>query len=261
MTPERVDAVILLLVDFRYDRIGIVYGQHRHGDLRILRQIELALGQADTVVDVGAGTGAYSPIARRVVAVEPSEVMIAQRPQNAAPVVRALADALPFPDRSFDAALATFTVHHWSDPAAGLREMRRVAACQVVLTFDQGEDWLDEFWLTRDYLPRDYFRGSMFSGLGPVLHVLEASRVEVVRVPADCSDGFFCAYWKRPEAYLDRDVRLSISALALLGDEILEPGLRRLDEDIRSGRWAERNEDLLDLDSYDWGYRLVICEP
>ena len=247
-------------MEYRYDRIGIVYSRHRHGDPRIMNQIEVALGQADRVVDVGAGAGAYSPVARQVVAVEPSEVMIAQRPDNAAPVVRAVAGALPFPDRSFDAALATFTVHHWSDPTAGLREMRRVAASQVVLTFDQGEEWLDDFWLTRDYLPRDYFRGSMFSGLEPVLRELEQCRVEVVPVPADCTDGFFCSYWKRPVAYLDPEVRISISALALLGDEILEPGLRRLKDDIRSGRWAERNRDLLDLDSYDWGYRLVISK-
>jgi SAM-dependent methyltransferase len=248
-------------MEYRYDRIGIVYGRHRHGDPRIMRQVERALGQADSVVDVGAGTGAYSPVGRQVVAVEPSDVMIAQRPDDAAPVVRALAGALPFPDGSFDAALATFTVHHWSDPAAGLREMRRVAASQIVLTFDQGEEWLDEFWLTRDYLPREYFRGSMFSGLEPVLRELEACNVEVVPVPADCNDGFFCAYWRRPEAYLDPEVRISISALALMGDEILEPGLRHLDEDIRSRRWAECNRDLLDVDSYDWGYRLVVCKP
>jgi SAM-dependent methyltransferase len=248
-------------MEYRYDRIGIYYGRHRRGDPRIMRQIERALGQADSVVDVGAGTGAYSPVGRRVVAVEPSEVMIAQRPDDAVPVVRAVAGALPFPDRSFDAALATFTVHHWSDSAGGLREMRRVAASQIVLTFDQGEERLDEFWLTRDYLPREYFGGSMFSGLEPVMKELEACRMEVVPVPADCSDGFFCAYWKRPEAYLDPEVRSSISALALLGDQVLEPGLRHLDEDIRSGRWAERNRDLLDLDSYDWGYRLVVCKP
>lgn len=248
-------------MEYRYDRIGVVYARHRRGDRRIMNQIELALGRADSVLDVGAGAGAYSPSSRRVVAVEPSNVMIAQRPDGAAPVVRAVAGALPFPDRSFDAALATFTVHHWSDAAGGLREMRRVAAAQVVLTFDQGDKWLDEFWLTRDYLPRDHFQGSMFSGLEPVLRELKASRVEVVPVPVDCSDGFLCAYWRRPEAYLDPDVRRSISALALLGDEVLEPGLLRLDEDIRSGRWAERNRDLLDLDSYDWGYRLVICNP
>jgi SAM-dependent methyltransferase len=226
-----------------------------------MSQIERALGEATSVVDVGAGTGAYSPIDRQVLAVEPSEVMIAQRPDNAAPVIRALAGALPFPNRSFDAALATFTVHHWSDPTAGLREMRRVAPRQVILTFDQGEEWLDEFWLTRDYLPREHFRGSMFSGLGPVLQELGTARVEAVPVPADCRDGFFCAHWRRPEAYLDPEVRISISALALLDGQVLEPGLRRLEADIRSGVWAERNGGLLDLDSYDWGYRLVVCEP
>ena len=199
-------------MEYRYDRIGIVYGRHRRGDPRIVGQIERALGQAGSVVDVGAGTGAYSPVDREVVAVEPSEVMIVQRSEGAAPVVRAFADALPFPDRSFDAALATFTVHHWSDPAAGLREMRRVSASQVVLTFDQGEEWLDEFWLTRDYLPKEYFHGSMSSGLEPVLRELDSPEVEVVPVPADCNDGFFCAYWKRPEAYLDPDVRISVPA-------------------------------------------------
>ena len=246
-------------MEYRYDRIGIVYGQHRHGDPRIMRQVERALGQADLIVDIGAGAGAYSPASRQVVAVEPSEVMIAQRPDGAAPVVRGFAGALPFRDSSFDAALTAFSVHHWSDPASGLREVRRVATSQVILTFDQGEEWLDEFWLTRDYLPREHFRGSMFSRLEPVLRELEVRHVEVVSVPADCIDGFFCAYWKRPKAYLDPDVRISISALALMHDEILEPGLRRLDEDLRSGRWAERNRHLLDVDTYDWGYRLVIC--
>jgi SAM-dependent methyltransferase len=226
-----------------------------------MSQIEQALGPADSVVEVGAGTGCYSPVGRRLVAVEPSEVMIAQRIHRAIPVVRGLARALPFPGGSFDAALATFSVHHWGDPAAGLQEMCRVAACQVVLTFDQGEEWLHEFWLTRDYLPKEYFRGSMFSGLEPILRELKTSTVEVVPVPADCTDGFLCAYWKRPEAYLNPEVRLSISALALVGDEVLQPGLRRLGEDIRSGRWLDRNRALLDLDCYDWGYRLVICRP
>jgi SAM-dependent methyltransferase len=246
-------------VKFRYDSIGTVYGRHRRTDPRIRSQIELALGEATTVVDVGAGTGAYSPVDRRVIAVEPSEVMIAQRPPGAAPVVRALAETMPFPSGSFDAALATFTVHHWDDPGAGLREMRRVAGRQVVLTFDQREQWLDDFWLTRDYLPKQHFQGSMFSGLEPVMQELGVTKVEVVPVPGDCKDGFFCAYWKRPEAYLDPEVRVSISALALMDDHILERGLQRLQEDIRSGAWAERNRALLELDACDWGYRLVTA--
>lgn len=241
----------------RYDQIGTAYSRHRRGDPRILAQIDAALGEARTVLNVGAG--AYEPRDRHVVAVEPSEVMTGQRPTDAAPVVRAVAEALPFPDGSFDVALATFTVHHWRDPGRGLAEMRRVAPRQVVLTFDQDDRWLEEFWLTRDYLPHEHFRGRMLTGVDEVLAGLGSAQVEVVPVPADCQDGFFCAYWRRPEAYLDPEVRAAISALALLDPEILRPGLDRLAADLASGAWHKRNRDLLDLDAYDYGYRLVLC--
>ena len=137
--------------------------------------------------------------------------------------------------------------------------MRRVAARQVILTFDQDDQWLDEFWLTRDYLPQEHFRGALFSGLEQVLEELGPARVEVVPVPSDCRDGFFCAYWRRPEAYLDPNVRASISALAMLDDDLIDGGLRHLDEDLRSGAWADRNQGLFELDSYDYGYRLVVA--
>lgn len=223
-----------------------------------MKQIHDALADANAVVNVGAGTGAYEPVEGRVVAVEPSSVMIAQRRGHAAPVVQAVAEALPFPDQCFDVALATFTVHHWDDPAQGLREMIRVAPRQVILTFDQGDQWLDDFWLTRDYLPQAYFRGTSFSGLSQVLQEIEPARIEIVPVPFDCSDGFFCAYWRRPHAYLDPEVRASISALALLDSAVLEPGLARLEADLRSGIWRERNRALLELDTCDFGYRLVV---
>jgi SAM-dependent methyltransferase len=245
---------------YHYDRIGTVYAAHRRGDPRIMGQIERALGDAGSVVDVGAGTGVYSPPDRQAVAVEPSVVMIAQRAPDAAPVLRARAEALPIPDGAFDAALATLTVHHWSDPGAGLREMRRVSTRQVILTFDQHEQWLDEFWLTRDYLPRDRFSEPMLSWLEPVERELTPHRVDTVPIPADCRDGFFCAYWKRPEAYLDPGVRASISALAAIPYDVLQPGLLRLEEDIRSGVWAQRNQALLGRDVCDWGYRLVTCD-
>ena len=243
----------------RYDDIGRVYVRHRGADPRIMEQIERALGSAQTVVNIGAGAGSYEPPERRVVAVEPSKVMLAQRRVGAAPVVQAVAEALPFPDGCFDAALATFTVHHWSDSARGLQEMQRVARRHVILTFDQGDEWLDDFWLTRDYLPKARFRGALFSGLAQVLAGIAAARVEVVPVPFDCRDGFFCAYWRRPHAYLDPDVRASISALALLDDAVLEPGLARLAADLRSGAWHERNRALLERDTYDFGYRLVVA--
>jgi SAM-dependent methyltransferase len=242
----------------RYDRIGRVYARHRTADPRIMQQIERALADARSVINIGAGAGAYEPNERDVVAVEPSQVMIAQRSARAAPVVQGVAEALPFPDLRFDAALATFTVHHWHDSVRGLREMLRVARRHVILTFDQGDEWLDDFWLTRDYLPQAHFRGALFSGLSQVSSEIDAARIEVVPVPFDCRDGFFCAYWRRPHAYLDPEVRLSISALALLDDAVLEPGLARLDADLRSGAWHERNRELLDLDAYDYGYRLVV---
>jgi len=223
-----------------------------------MAQIEVALADAASVINIGAGAGAYEPVGRQVVAVEPSQVMIAQRAEDRAPVLQAVAEALPAADRSFDAALATFTVHHWADQARGLREMRRVAGRQVILTFDQDDQWLDEFWLTRDYLPQEHLRGALFSGLEQVLEEFEAANVEVVPVPSDCRDGFFCAYWRRPEAYLDPNIRASISALALLDDNLIGGGLRQLEEDLRSGAWAERNQKLLDLDAYDYGYRLVV---
>jgi SAM-dependent methyltransferase len=243
----------------RYDTIGQVYARHRTPDPRITRQIERALGDAHKVVNVGAGAGAYEPVERLVVAVEPSAVMIDQRPGDAASVARAVAEALPFPDRCFDAALATFTVHHWKDSASGLRELERVARRQVILTFDQGDEWLDNFWLTRDYLPHAQFRGTLFSGLSQVCAVIKPMRIEVVPIPFDCTDGFFCAYWRRPHAYLDPGVRASISALALLDDAVLAPGLDRLEADLRSGAWHRRNRQLLELDVLDLGYRLVVA--
>lgn len=243
----------------RYDDIGVGYMNHRAPDPRVAAQIAAALADARTVVNVGAGAGSYEPPERTVVAVEPSSVMIAQRASDAAPVVQAYAEELPFAGAAFDAALATFTVHHWQDAPRGLAELRRVAARQVVLTFDQADLFLDDFWLTRDYLPRDAFSGESLEGIALVLEHLDVQRIEVVPVPADCRDGFFAAYWKRPEAYLDADVRRSISALALLDDAVLASGLARLADDLASGAWADRNQDLLARDEMDFGYRLVVA--
>ena len=131
--------------------------------------------------------------------------------------------------------------------------------CQVVLTFDQSDGFLDDFWLTRDYLPRDVFTGDAIEGIDLVLEHLAVDRVEVVPVPADCRDGFFAAYWRRPHAYLDPAVRRSISALALLDDSTLAPGLARLADDLATGEWERRNRDLLSRDEMDFGYRLVVA--
>lgn len=238
-----------------YDRIGNGYSSVRQTDPRIAAQILAALGDAATVINVGAGTGSYEPADREVVAVEPSDEMIRQRPAEAASVVKANAESLPFPDNSFDAALAVLTVHHWPDPMAGLKELRRVARGPVVvLTFEHQHPGT---WLG-DYLPqvRELDAGQTI----PFEHYEEALGpigIETVPVPHDCSDGFLYAHWRNPEAYLDPAVRAGSSTFRVLVG--LEPGLHRLADDLDSGEWDRRYGHLRELDSFDAGYRLVIA--
>jgi SAM-dependent methyltransferase len=242
-----------------YDAIGSSYTVTRRTEPRIAARIWAALGDARTVVNVGAGTGSYEPPDRDVTAVEPSRLMRAQRPAGAAPCVAAAAESLPFEDQSFDAAMAVSTIHHWQDPIAGLREMRRVARRVVVFTFDASDTgWRRRFWLTRDYLPEiaDLFVG--WPSLSERARAIGA-RTESVLIPWDCADGFFEAYWRRPEAYLDDHVRRGISVWGKLGPDAEQRAVRSLRDDLVSGRWAERNSDLVDLDAADLGLRLLIA--
>ncbi len=242
-----------------YDAIGGAYTATRRTDPRIAARIWDALGDARTVLNVGAGTGSYEPPGRDVTAVEPSAVMRAQRPAGAAPCVAAVAEHLPFADRSFDVAMAVSTVHHWRDPIAGLREMRRVARRVVVLTFDASETgWRHRFWLTRDYLPE--FAGLLagwpsLTGLAGAI----GARAEPVPVPWDCADGLFEAYWRRPGAYLEDHVRRAVSVWTRVGPEAEQRAVRGLRDDLASGRWTERNRDLVDLDAADLGLRLLVA--
>jgi len=241
-----------------YDRIGRRYAQRRRPDPRIAARIARALGDARTVVNVGAGAGSYEPEDRHVVAVEPSEVMIAQRPREAAPVVRAVAEALPFSNNQFDAALAVLTVHHWTDPKRGVAELRRVARRQVIFTWDPAH--LAPFWFTRDYLPDAVALDAGFTTLRATVALLGAATVEPIPVPHDCHDGFFAAYWRRPEAYLDPDVRAGISGFGILDENVVEHALKLLADHLESGEWYRRNDHLLGLDELDLGYRLVVAQ-
>jgi SAM-dependent methyltransferase len=242
-----------------YDTIGAAYTVTRRTEPRIAAQTWAALGDARTVLNVGAGTGSYEPPGRDVIAVEPSAVMRAQRPAGAAPCVAAAAESLPFEDQSFDAAMAFATIHHWKDPIAGLREMRRVARRVVVFTHDTSDTgWRRRFWLSRDYLPEvaDFLVGR--PSLTELARAIGA-RTEPVPIPWDCADGFFEAYWRRPEAYLDEQVRRGISIWAKVGPETEQRVVRSLRADLGSGRWAERNRDLAGLDAAELGLRLLIA--
>jgi len=239
-----------------YDTIGATYTVTRRTEPRIASQVWAGLGDAHTVLNVGAGTGSYEPSNRDVTAVEPSAVMRAQRPARAAPCVAAAAESLPFEDQSFDAAMAFATIDHWQDPIAGLREMRRVARRVVVFTKDFSD--LDLFWLDRDYLPE---RADLLVGRLPLTELARSigARVEPVLIPWDCADGFYEAYWRRPEAYLDEEVRRGMSIWARVGPTAEQRAVRSLRDDLASGRWAERNRDLVDLDAAELGARLLIA--
>ena len=242
-----------------YDTIGLTYTATRRTDPRVAALINRALGDARSVINVGAGSGAYEP-PQTVLAVEPSTVMIRQRPAGAAPVVQARAEALPVADGAVDAALAVLTVHHWTDLEAGVAELRRVARRRiVVLTWDH--EVTREFWLLREYLPEAAaVDQEMAIEVDRLAALLGGARIEPMPVPHDCTDGFAAAYWRRPAAYLDPVVRAGISMLARAGDERLRGGLDRLAADLESGRWQAQHPDLLDREDLDVGYRLLIAD-
>jgi SAM-dependent methyltransferase len=244
-----------------YDQLGVRYTANRQADPRLARRILAALGEAKSILNVGAGTGAYEPCERDVLAVEPSQVMRAQRRSDAAPCIDASAESLPLPDDSFDAAMALLSLHHWRDWLSGVHEMRRVARRRIVIfTYDPA--CLDGLWLTRDYLPEllalDVRRfpplDEQARAAGPL------TRIEPLPIPHDCVDGFLGAYWRRPHAYLDPEIRAGMSTFHLPGAETLLGGLEELATDLQSGRWQQRNHDILERTEIDLGYRLLISE-
>ena len=236
-----------------YDEIGRGYIQTRSADPRIAAAIASQIGSSRKLLNIGAGAGSYEPEGRSVLAVEPSMAMISQRPANAAPVIQARAEMLPFRNGSFDLAMGILTVHHWTDLERGLNEAARAANGNVLLL-----TWFESiqrYWL-EDYFPDmprfDYAR---FPPVERYREILGDIDLVEVPIPQDCTDGFLCAYWKRPEAYLDPVVRNGISTFSVIGN--LQSGLNRLQSDLETGKWAEKYGDLLSRESYDCGYRLV----
>ncbi|MDQ6775236.1 MAG: class I SAM-dependent methyltransferase [Actinomycetota bacterium] len=238
-----------------YDQIGRGYARSRCADSRIARAIELALGDAQHLVNVGAGTGSYEPTDRRVLAVEPAAEMRAQRPVDSAPCLAAGAEELPLATASVDAAMAIYTDFHWRDRSKGIAEMLRVSRDRViVLTVDRHA--AERFWLTRDYLAG---ADEMFAPLTSFTALLPTSaQITPVPIPHDCQDGFVHSYWKRPEDLLDPNRRTTMAMLARLPPLTVEAGLRSLRADLESGAWGRRNRELVGLESLDLGHRLVV---
>ena len=247
----------------RYERIGHGYARLRREDPRIAARITEALGDARTVVNVGAGTGSYEPRDRHVIAIEPSDVMAAQRPRELPPALRATASRLPLRDDSVDAAMAILTIHHWDDELQeGIRELRRVATGPVViLTFLH--EVSSEMWLVKDYLPEV---AELDARIFPTHDALAAwlggtVAVQTVPVHRDTPDWTLAAFWAHPERVLDRDARNATSGFARMPSETVDRVVRAVERDLRSGEWDRRHGHLRELDELDVGLRLVIGTP
>ena len=247
--------------DADYGHIGEGYALIRQPDERIAREYHAALGDASSVINVGAGAGSYEPLDRRVIAVEPSASMRAQRPARLIPAINTTADALPFDDNSFDAAMASVTVHQWPDLAAGLGEMRRVAGdAVVILTFDPIPP---VHWWLIDYVPELF---EIEAQRMPPLSSIAArigSRTETrtILIPADCTDGFGQAFFARPESLLDPAVRRAMSAWSFVDEAIIARFESALSRDLASGEWDRQFGEFRELTEFDGGLRLVVGHP
>jgi len=244
--------------DVDYAPVGAAYTARRRPDPRIAALVHDALGPAGTVVNVGAGAGSYEPADRFVVAVEPSAAMRGLRAPEAGPCVGAVAEALPFDDDAFDAAMAMVTIHQWADWRAGVCELRRVAAGPVVvLSFDGSV--LDRYWLAQ-YVPELLAHES--NRVPPVREVAALlgpdARIVPVAVPADCVDGFMEAYYARPEAFLDPGVRRAQSAWTFAPAGLEADFVARLGADLASGRWDERFGEWRTWPQFHGSVRLVV---
>jgi SAM-dependent methyltransferase len=242
-----------------YDDIGRTYTSTRREDPRIASTIHACLGSGRSVLNVGAGTGSYEPADRFVVGVEPSVEMLRQRPKARAPVLRAVAEALPVADLAFDVAMAVLTMHHWRDVDGGLRELRRVSRRQVVLFFEPLHS--HGFWAV-EYFPEAVQTRSERNAPGEAAlrRVLRVREIRPVLVPHDCIDGFGAAYFGRPEAYLRPEVQAGMSWLALLEPDARQRGTERLAADLASGGWDRKHGALRDTEWFDGGYRIAIAD-
>ena len=238
-----------------YDQLAKQYRTYRNPDPRLAKRIHFHIQGAGRVLNVGAGMGSYEPEGCEIVAVEPSHEMIARRKNSKATLIRGYAEDLPFRDNDFDISMGILTMHHWSNIVLGLQEMIRVSKDKIVLL-----TWIgygEEFWLL-DYIPEIMgVDKKLFPTLEELEQILGSISVETIEIPYNCTDGFMCAYWQRPEAYLDPKIRKAISTFSRISD--VQEGLNRLRNEIDSGTWHKKHSHLLEKESLDLGYRLVVC--
>jgi SAM-dependent methyltransferase len=246
--------------DFDYDAQGAGYAGQRRPDPRIEAMVHAALGEARTVLNVGAGAGSYEPLDRYVIAIEPSAAMRAQRPAHR-PAIAGFAEQLPLDDGSVDAAMAMYTVHQWADLDAGLAELRRVTRGPIVVMSGDA-DAFDRFWVV-DYAPellsaeakRTPAITNIAERIGP------ASEVLTIPVPLNCTDGFLEAFYGRPECLLEPRVRKAQSSWGFVGEGVEARFVEALSKDLASGRWDERHGHLRTQPTFEGALRLIVGRP
>lgn len=247
----------------RYDEIGCDYATTRREDPRLRDRVLSALGDSGTIVNVGAGTGSYEPRDRYVIAIEPSDVMAAQRPGELVPAIRGSAAPLMLRDNCVDAAMAILTLHHWDDQLeAGVRELRRVARGPVViLTIDA--DVSANMWLLRDYLPEAVaLDRATFPALARLAEWLGGTvEVETILTTRDTPDWTLASFWAHPERVLDEAARNATSGFARMDPAVVKRVVAEVDKDLRDGTWDRRYGHLRNLDELDVGMRLVVAHP
>ncbi|WP_028777210.1 class I SAM-dependent methyltransferase [Shimazuella kribbensis] len=247
---------------FNYDKTGQRYSTIRQTDNRISSYVHNTLGVAKTVLNIGAGAGSYEPKDRYVIAIEPSKVMRAQRAvTNKVPAIHGFADHLPFDDDAFDAAMAMVTVHHWPDIKAGLEEIRRVTKGQIlVLTFDP--DALDEFWNVNYFPELIEIERKRYPAIAYLTEVLGGEiEIQKIPIPLDCKDGFQEAFYGRPEAFLEKEVRAAQSAWGFLPGEIEKQYVQSLEEELKSGEWDRKYGHYRTQSTFTGALRLIVAKP
>ncbi len=245
--------------DADYGRIGTTYAHYRQPDPRIAAQILAALGDARTVLNVGAGAGSYEPMDREVTAVEPSQSMRDQRPPHLPAAIDATAEHLPFADGQFEAAMATYTVHQWADLKAGLAEMRRgTRGPVVVLSCDPQA--LDRFWL-HAYCPEvTAIEAARYPSIADIQAGLGGAQVRPVPIPLDCKDGFNEAYYGRPERLLKDGARLACSGWSFVPPEAVTRFKTDLARDLADGTWDHRYGALRTQPQFNGPLRLIVAQ-